>query len=1129
ARSDLSFEMNYTWVSNNSAYDALMMGWHDGTSGTSYTNLVYGYYNQGCNCSTTSYGQYGYEDGSSRGGFGAHTWDQGTYYNVRLRMKSAGGAYYEYSDDNGDTWSTAYNSSYSTETNLRPGWAFYNGTHHFDNARVRKWLNSEPTSVSGSEELKYQTTGTLTSNVFNAEFPADWGTLTYSTSGSGTIIVKVRTDSNSSMSGASSWGSCTAITSGSDLTSNNCVDDTDQYLQYYLTFQPTGANTPVFSDISIGFTASDLITPTTNGSNIAMLTAAGGDAVNSNEWSSGSNPYFSWDAGSDNVGGSGLRGYCLYLGTDSNGNPATSKGLLGTSPVSLSNTTCQFIVSTNSINFATASYKGTPWLTSSSSAYYLNVKAVDIAGNVYAGSSASFHFRFDNTPPTNPSGLSAPQGYLRDINSFTVAWATTGTNAATDAHSGLKGYQYRLGDSGTWYGDSHTGSEDCDDVLTSGLYTLNGTYDSLSTGENTLYFRTLDTACNVSASYVTAILKYNADAPSSPENLTVSPTTNTVNEFSFDWDTPTDFQGSASGLSYCYTVNTLPSANTCSFTSSSLLAADAYATQPGINTFYVVAKDEAGNLNYTDYASVQFTANTPAPGIPTDVDIADVSIKNKEIWRLTVSWFEPENTGAGISSYRIYQGTNGATCSDDFSTFNEIATTSGTSYVDSGLIQQDYYYCIRACDSANNCSATSETATGFPDGKFTVPADLTSGPTVTNITTQKATVNWTTDRTSDSKVAFGTSSGEYFEEEPSNSVHTTEHTINLTNLKPETVYWYVAKWTDEDGNTGISDEQTFLTEPAPSVADVGASNVNLNSALITFTVNNASKATVLYGATTAYGGSVSIDTATTESTYAVPIADLLDGTTYHYKLQLEDIEGNTYEFEDHTFDTLPRPRISNVRIQQVSGTAQPSVLVTWESNTEITSVISYYPTSAPAQAIESVSLERTTGEHRMFIQGLLAETPYTLIVKGQDRLANEATSDAQTFTTATDTRPPVISNLNIETILSRSNTTGVEEGAQITISWNTDEPTTSQVEYGEGTGTAYSQRTQEDSNLTFNHTMVISELNPSSVYHLRTIAKDSAGNIGYSVDSVTITPKRTDNALDLVITNLQQIFRFLAP
>ncbi|MCA9397287.1 DUF2341 domain-containing protein, partial [candidate division WWE3 bacterium] len=133
SRDDLSFEMNYTWVSNNPNYDALMMGWKDGTNGTSYTNLVYGYYNQGCNCSTTTDPQYVYEDGSSRGSKAPHTWNQGTYYSVRLRMKNAGGAYYEYSDDNGDTWTTAFNSSYSTETNLRPGWTFYNGTHHFDN------------------------------------------------------------------------------------------------------------------------------------------------------------------------------------------------------------------------------------------------------------------------------------------------------------------------------------------------------------------------------------------------------------------------------------------------------------------------------------------------------------------------------------------------------------------------------------------------------------------------------------------------------------------------------------------------------------------------------------------------------------------------------------------------------------------------------------------------------------------------------------------------------------------------------------------------------------------------------------------------------------------------------------
>jgi hypothetical protein len=40
------------------------------------------------------------------------------------------------------------------------------------------------------------------------------------------------------------------------------------------------------------------------------------------------------------------------------------------------------------------------------------------------------------------------------------------------------------------------------------------------------------------------------------------------------------------------------------------LASGAFATQPGENTLYVVARDEAGNINYEVAASVKFTANT---------------------------------------------------------------------------------------------------------------------------------------------------------------------------------------------------------------------------------------------------------------------------------------------------------------------------------------------------------------------------------------------------------------------------------------------------------------------------------------------------------------------------------------
>ena len=49
---------------------------------------------------------------------------------------------------------------------------------------------------------------------------------------------------------------------------------------------------------------------------------------------------------------------------------------------------------------------------------------------------------------------------------------------ADDIHSGLAGLQYRVGDTGTWYGDLHTGTEDINDILINdGSYVTDETYD----------------------------------------------------------------------------------------------------------------------------------------------------------------------------------------------------------------------------------------------------------------------------------------------------------------------------------------------------------------------------------------------------------------------------------------------------------------------------------------------------------------------------------------------------------------------------------------------------------------------------------------------------------------------------
>ena len=328
---------------------------------------------------------------------------------------------------------------------------------------------------------------------------------------------------------------------------------------------------------------------------------------------------------------------------------------MGTSPVNTGGA-CPFAISSTNIDTSLSGYIATA-LTSSTSPYYLNIKAIDNADNVYNGSSAQFEFMFDNVPPTNPAFISAPSEFVSS-KQVTLTWPTTGADAASDDNSGIAGLQYKIGAIGTWYGVNHNGSQGMTDLLSNnGSYTTisNPDFANLVQGNNIIYFRTWDNAGNTSTAYVTTVVKINTTAPSSPQNLTATPTINTTNSFAFSWLVPATYTGSASNITYCYTVNVLPTVSNCAYTAAgqTSLDAGAYATEPGDNTFYVVAKDEAGNINYATAASATFTANTPAPGVPLNLDIADISTKATSSWKLALSWNTPSTVGAGIATYTL--------------------------------------------------------------------------------------------------------------------------------------------------------------------------------------------------------------------------------------------------------------------------------------------------------------------------------------------------------------------------------------------------------------------------------------------------------------------------------------------
>jgi hypothetical protein len=531
-------------------------------------------------------------------------------------------------------------------------------------------------------------------------------------------------------------------------------------------------------------------------------------------------------------------------------------------------------------------------------------------------------------------------------------------------------------------------------------------------GNNTIYFRAVDNAGNVST-YVTGGINYGGAAPSFPAEsmVTVTPDVSESNSFGLSW--PAAEVGEDKTLkSYYYMINTQPPSSVSTLTSNGSIyhptllrnISEGLLTGAvkGQNTVYVVAVDNDDNYSPTNAIEGVFTLNSNLPDPPLNFSISDTSIKEAELWRSALTWEEPEYIGNGDISYIIEKSLDGIS-------WTELDRINGNAYSDISSSSRNYYYRVATIDSSDesmNNPSYSISLDILPEGRFTIPAELVSKPVISDITTRQATISWSTDRNSDSKIQFGIESGQYFESEIYTSIQTTEHILDMNNLLPGTTYYVRARWTDEDGNTGSSSEFLVETKPAPVVEDVLIDSVGLNYAIIKLTTQGAAKARIVYGKTKTYGGSEEINTSTESSEYSIMLRDLDDGTDYHYKIVLTDEEGYEYEsFEDHVFTTPPRPQVSNVEIQEKKGVPTPTIEVFWESNIATNSIVKY---SHDGKSLDKVDMELVKGEHKMEIEGLDPDSAYQLTVEGVDAMGNRAVSEVYAFTTATDTRPPQV-------------------------------------------------------------------------------------------------------------------------
>lgn len=156
---------------------------------------------------------------------------------------------------------------------------------------------------------------------------------------------------------------------------------------------------------------------------------------------------------------------------------------------------------------------------------------------------------------------------------------------------------------------------------------------------------------------------------------------------------------------------------------------------------------------------------------------------------------------------------------------------------------------------------------------------------------------------------------------------------------------------------------------------------------------------------------------------------------------------------------------------------------------------------------------RTVGTGQTKVDEYLSNQGDTFWVQRQ----NATTPTSGTSVTINDTAPTADQwNLSVIEILPAAPATGdttapvisaVSAGTPVssgaTISWTTDEASTSQVDYG--TTTAYGQSTVQNSALQTSHSQGLSGLSASTLYHYRVKSADAAGNLAVSGDATFTT------------------------
>jgi Purple acid Phosphatase, N-terminal domain/Fibronectin type III domain len=441
-----------------------------------------------------------------------------------------------------------------------------------------------------------------------------------------------------------------------------------------------------------------------------------------------------------------------------------------------------------------------------------------------------------------------------------------------------------------------------------------------------------------------------------------------------------------------------------------------------------------------------------------------------------------------------------------------------------------YYYKIN-CEDNLGTAIQSDTDYNFTTSdklytqtQFAAAADKTppviSSVKTSAITGESVTVAWTTDKTSNSLVSFGAISGTYDNMAGNNTVnadsanYVTSHSVIVSGLVPATKYYFIAISTDASGNIAKSSEQSFTTAAPSSISSIQVISTALNQATITWNTSNKTTSSVEYGLSDTYG-QVKTDSAMS-TTHSVSLSGLQSGATYHYRVKGQDQNNNLYASADNAFIPKSPPSITGLAVTNITDNGAE---IKFTTNIPTDALITYTDAKNPKDSGSQGKPDMVTA-HDLTLTNMTSGENFAISLKVRDVDGNETTQAAPNFTTSKRVTPPVIDQVLTDDALTQDNQ------VQAIISWTTDEPATTSILYREGTS-GQEKEAQVNNSYVTNHVAVSTIFKPGAVYYFKVKSVDPYGNVAISQDYALLTPKQSQNIIQIIISNFQGIFSWL--